>query len=260
MPNGITIEDIEAARNRGKPVVLETPTIPSTSFSRLAGCDVWLKAENLQRTGSFKIRGAMNAISSLSEDARQAGVVAASAGNHAQGVALAASELGVGATVFMPESAAIPKASATKEYGADVVLAGSNLAESTDHAVEFSTTTGAKLIHPFDDPLIIAGQGTLGSELLEQVQDVDTVVIPVGGGGLIAGSAIALKHANPGIRIVGVQSAAVPTYVAARASGTPTEITPGPTVADGIAVSRPSELCFAIIEDLVDDLITVDDD
>jgi threonine dehydratase len=260
VPNRITIEDIAAARKRGVPVVLETPTIPSTSFSRLAGCDVWLKAENLQRTGSFKIRGAMNAVSSLSENSRRAGVVAASAGNHAQGVALAASELGVAATVFMPESAAIPKVSATKEYGADVVLAGSNLAESTDHAIEFSQASGATLIHPFDDPRIIAGQGTLGSELLEQVPDVDTAVIPVGGGGLIAGSAIALKHSNPGIRIVGVQSAAVPTYVEARATGVPREISPSPTVADGIAVSRPSELCFSIIEDLVDDLITVNDD
>jgi threonine dehydratase len=260
LTNRVTFDDIAEARQRGIPIVLETPTLQSTSFSRLAGCDVWLKAENLQRTGSFKIRGAMNAISTLPSDSRKQGVVAASAGNHAQGVALAASELGVKATVFMPESAAIPKVSATREYGAEVVLAGSNLAESTDHAVAFSNTSGATLIHPFDDPKIIAGQGSLGIELVEQVPDVDTVVIPVGGGGLIAGSAIALKHARPGVRIVGVQAEAVPTYVAARASGVPKEISPRPTVADGIAVSRPSELCFSIIEDLVDDLITVNDD
>lgn len=259
MPNRITLDDIIAARERGESVVLETPTLPSTSFSRLAGSDLWLKAENLQRTGSFKIRGGMNALALLPEGASRIGVVAASAGNHAQGVALAAAEHDVPATVFMPISAAIPKVSATRSYGAEVVLAGQNLAETTDHAVAFGNETGATFIHPFDDPNIVAGQGTLGVELLEQVPDVDTVVIPVGGGGLIAGAALAIKTMRPDVHVVGVQSGAVPTYVEARRTGTPREIEPRPTIADGIAVSRPSELCFGLIEAHVDELITVDD-
>ena len=259
MTTDISFIDIETAAARGRSVVLRTPTLPSPSFSRLSDSDVWLKAEHLQRTGSFKIRGAMNAIGSLSTDVLARGVVAASAGNHAQGVALAASEIGTKATVFMPESAAIPKVVATKAYGATVVLEGSTLAEATDNAATFASQTGAAFIHPYDDPLIVAGQGTLGIEVLEQVPDVDTVVIPVGGGGLIGGSALAIKHLKPGVRIIGVQSAAVPTYVQARRAGTPSEITPGFTIADGIAVSRPSPMCFDLIERFVDDLITVED-
>jgi len=257
--NRITFEDVAAARIRGEGVVLETPTLPSSSFSRLTDSEIWLKAENLQRTGSFKIRGAMNAIATIPKGERAAGVVAASAGNHAQGVALAAAELGVSATVFMPVSAAIPKVEATRAYGAEVRLVGANLAESTDQALAFHATTGAAFIHPYDDPRIVAGQGTLGLELLEQVPDLDTVLVPVGGGGLIAGMAIAMKHLEPHVRIVGVQSAAVPAYVQARRTGNPLEIPWQPTVADGIAVSRPSAMCFEIIEDLVDDLVTVQD-
>jgi threonine dehydratase len=261
---GTTLEpvdfaDIEAARIRGDRVVLETPTLQSLSFSRMLGADIWLKAENVQRTGSFKIRGAMNALSQLSTAQRLAGVVAASAGNHAQGVALGAAELDIGATVFMPESAAIPKVEATRAYGADVILAGGNLAESTDHATAFSETTGATLIHPYDDPRIVAGQGTLGIELHEQVPDIDTVLIPIGGGGLISGSALALKHLRPSVRIVGVQSAGVPTYLEARIRGEATEITPNSTIADGIAVSRPSLMCYSMIEEFVDDIVSVDD-
>ena len=259
MENRITTADIVAARTRGRGVVLETPTLPSHSFSRMVGADIRLKAENLQRTGSFKIRGGMNAIALLPPADRQAGVVAASAGNHAQGVALAASEHGVRATVFMPEGAAIPKIAATQAYGATVRQAGASLAEATDHALAFLAESGGTFIHPFDDPRIIAGQGSLGLELLEQVPDVDTVVIPVGGGGLISGCAIALREALPAVRIVGVQSSAVPTYVNARRVGSAEEIPQQFTVADGIAVSRPSELCFSIIEDLVDDLVVVDD-
>ncbi len=259
MPDRITLSDITAARARGRGVVIETPTLPSPSFSRLADADIRLKAENLQRTGSFKIRGAMNAIAGLDQRARGAGVVAASAGNHAQGVALAAAEHGVTATVFMPENAALPKIAATRAYGADVRLAGGSLAEATDHAVAFAEESGGTLIHPFDDPAIVAGQGTLGLEIAEQVPDVETVVIPVGGGGLISGSAVALRELRPDVRIVGVQSSAVPTYVRARELGRADEIPYRFTVADGIAVSRPSDLCFGIIEELVDDLVVVED-
>lgn len=218
-----------------------------------------LKAENLQRTGSFKIRGALNAISRLPDAHKEKGVVAASAGNHAQGVALAAQELGIISTVFMPEAAAIPKIAATKEYGADVVLGGANLAEATDLGLAFASTTGATMIHPYDDPHIIAGQGTLGLELLEQVPDVETVIVPVGGGGLISGTALAIKATNPSVRIVGVHASSVPTYIRARETGEPVEVDPKPTVADGIAVSRPARICFDIIEEHVDELVAVDD-
>jgi threonine dehydratase len=255
----VTFEDIIAAEQRIRGVVLETPTLPSTSFSRLTGSEVLLKAENLQRTGSFKIRGAMNALSLLPEEAKGPGVVAASAGNHAQGVALAARELGIPATVFMPESAAIPKIAATLEYGATVELGGENLAEATDLGLVHAAATGATMIHPYDDPDIIAGQGTMGLELLRQVPDVETVVIPLGGGGLLAGSAIAIKTQRPDVRIIGVHAEAVPTYIEARRTGVPTQIEGRPTLADGIAVARPSRICFDLIERYVDDLVTVTD-
>jgi len=255
----ITFDDIKRADERIRGVVLETPTLPSTSFSRLTRCEVLLKAENLQRTGSFKIRGALNALSQLSDDRKALGVVAASAGNHAQGVALAARELGIAATVFMPEAAAIPKVAATVEYGANVELGGANLAEATDLGLAYAASTGATMIHPYDDPAIIAGQGTMGLELLRQVPDVETVVIPVGGGGLISGSALAIKSQRPDVRIVGVHAEAVPTYLEARRTGTAVEIEARPTVADGIAVSRPSQLCFELIETHVDELVTVTD-
>ena len=259
MSDPVTYQDILAARQRGSGVVVQTPLIRSNSFSALAGADIWLKAENLQRTGSFKIRGAMNAISLIPDGRAKKGVVAASAGNHAQGVALAAAELGLDSTVFMPESAAIPKIAATRSYGAEVRLEGENLAEAVDLAAAFSEESGATFIHPYDDPDIVAGQGTFGVEVGEQLPDAATVIIPVGGGGLIAGSALALKHMNPDIRIVGVQSQAVPTYIEARRTGVPAEIHPGHTIADGIACSRPSDLCFELIETYVDDLVSVGD-
>jgi len=206
-----TIADVEQARARGRSVVHQTPLLPSATIAELVGADLWFKAENFQRAGSFKIRGAMNALSRLGDDRKARGVAAASAGNHAQGVALAARELGIAATVFMPESAAIPKIAATHAYGATVRLAGTNLTESVDHAGGFVVETGATLIHPYDDPDIVAGQGTLGLELLEQSPEVGTVVVPVGGGGLISGTALVLKARRRDVRIVGVQSAAVPT-------------------------------------------------
>lgn len=258
MDGEITIDAIRAARRRVDRAALVTPLMPSTSFSLLTGRDIWLKAENLQRTGSFKIRGALNAIGLLTEEAA-AGVVAASAGNHAQGVALAAAEFGLEATVIMPVTAALPKIEATRNYGAEVRLAGHDLGAAVDVALEFAADTGATFIHPYDDPDIVSGQGTLGLELVEQLPDAGTVVIPVGGGGLISGVAVALKEHNPAVRIVGVQSAAVAPYVAARVSGQPNAVAPAPTVADGIAVARPAHRCFEVIESLVDDLIVVDD-
>jgi threonine dehydratase len=255
----VEMSDIEAARERIARVALVTPVMPSTSFSGLVGRELWLKAENLQRTGSFKIRGALNALALLAPERRAAGVVAASAGNHAQGVALAARELGLEATVFMPATAAIPKVEATRAYGADIRLGGEDLGAAVDAATAFAAETGAWFVHPYDDPAIVAGQGTLGLELADQVPDAGTVVIPVGGGGLIAGSSLALRSRLPGLRIVGVQSAAVPTYVASRAAGEPVTVPVAPTVSDGIAVGRACRMAFDLIEANVDDLVTVDD-
>jgi threonine dehydratase len=251
--------EIDVARANGAGVVLTTPVLPSTTFSRMCGHDIWLKCENLQRAGSFKIRGAMNALAHLDEAHRSAGVVAASAGNHAQGVALAASSLGIDSTVFMPESAPIPKIDATRSYGATVELAGADLGESVDAALAHADATGATFVHPYDDRHIVAGQATLGLELVEQVPDMETVVIPIGGGGLAAGAAAAIKRARPDVTIVGVEAAATPTYRASRDAGVPTDVEPRFTLADGIAVARASHLVYEHLEAFVDDLVTVGD-
>ena len=255
-----TYDDVAAARDRIESIALVTPVSPSPSLSHASGRTVWIKAENLQRTGSFKVRGAANALSRLDADQRASGVVAASAGNHAQGVALAAREVGVKATVFMPAAAAIPKIAATRGYDAEVVLTGADLGEAVDAALAHAEETGARFIHPYDDPDIIAGQGTLGLELIEQLPRIATVVLPIGGGGLIGGSALAIKHRAPDTRVVGVHVEAVPTYAASRRAGAPVTVDVAPTVADGIAVGRPSRIAFELIEAHVDDIVTVPDD
>jgi threonine dehydratase len=257
--NLITLSEIHAAAERGKSVVMRTPIIPTHTFSVMSGREVWLKAENLQRAGSFKIRGAMNALSLLDGEQREAGVVAASAGNHAQGVALAATTLGIRATVYMPENAALPKVDATRQYGADVRLHGENIGDALDAATVFAGETGARLIHPFDDRNIIAGQGTLGVEIIDAMPQPGTVVVPVGGGGLISGIAAAIKALSPGTRIVGVEAEATVPYIESRAAGKPVDVAPQFTVADGIAVARPSKLCFEHVEAHVDDLVAVTD-
>jgi threonine dehydratase len=229
-------------------------------FPHMTGREVYLKAENLQRTGSFKIRGAANALSMLSTEERSQGVVAASARNHAQGVALAAREFDTHATVFMPTGAAIPKITATRAYNAEVRLAGQDLGEAVDAALSYAADTGARFIHPYDDPAIVAGQGTLGLELTEQLPKSGTVVLPIGGGGLIAGSALALKSFSPSIRVVGVQVEAAAAYVASRRAGKPVVVDVQPTVAGGIADGRPSEAAFDLIEEFVDEIVVVTDD
>lgn len=247
--------DIDEARRLLTGHVVETPLTRSHSFSRLSGRDVWLKAECLQRTGSFKIRGATNVVGRLGG----APVVAASAGNHAQGVALAAASFGSPCTVFMPETAPIPKVKATRDYGAVVRFAGTSLAEAVAAASAFAATTGATFVHPYDDPLILAGQGTLGLELAEQLPEMGTVVIPTGGGGLLAGVALALQAHRPGVRIFGVHSDAAPTYRESRRRGRPVNVPRRFTVADGINVTEASELVFGIVEELVTDFLVVDD-
>jgi threonine dehydratase len=253
----LTISDIQDARDRFAGNVSETPLVWSQSFSRITGRDVHLKAECMQRAGSFKIRGALNALTRLSGEP----VVAASAGNHAQGVALAASFTGSPCTVFMPETAPIPKIKATEDYGAEVRLVGVSLADAVEAAVEYSEGPGAHFIHPYDDPLIVAGQGTLGVEILEQLPDVGTVVIPTGGGGLLAGTALALKTIRPGVEVIGVEIEAAAVYAESRRQGELVRDFPRgiPTVADGIAVSVPSEMVWEMIQAHVDDIVVVND-
>lgn len=253
----ITIQDIQEARARFQGNVSETPLLWSQSFSRLTGRDVHLKAECMQRAGSFKIRGALNVLTRLEGKA----VVAGSAGNHAQGVALAAAFTGSPCTVFMPETAAIPKIKATEDYGADVRLVGFSLADAVDAARDFSRDTGAHFVHPYDDPLIIAGQGTLGLEIIEQLPEVGTVVVPTGGGGLLAGTALALKSIKPSIKVIGVEIEPAAVYAASRLRGSMIEDFPRgvPTVADGIAVSVASQIVWDITQEHVDDILVVND-
>jgi threonine dehydratase len=216
-----------------------------------------LKCENLQRTGSFKVRGAYTRMARLSDEERARGVVAASAGNHAQGVALAAQALGIKATVFMPEGAPIPKERATRGYGAEVVFHGRYLEDSLAEAREFQQRTGAILIHPFDNPDIVAGQGTVGLEILEQAPDVGTIVVPCGGGGLLSGIAVAVKAKKPEVRVVGVQAEGAAAYPESLRVGHPVALESMSTMADGIAVGLPGEVTFAAVRDLVDDILTV---
>lgn len=259
-----TLAEIEAARELVSAVVAETPMEESRYLSGVFGSTVLLKCENLQRTGSYKIRGAYNRMARLSPEERAHGVVAASAGNHAQGVALAARELGIASTIFMPVGVALPKLQATRNYGADVILRGYTVSEPLRAAAEFAEETGAILIHPFDHSDIITGQGTLGLEILDQVPNVDTIVVPIGGGGLIAGLASAVKQraALDGrtIRVIGVQVENAAPYPLSIAQGEPVEVRLKPTMADGIAVSKPGNLNFAIIRELVDDIVTVSED
>lgn len=261
---GPSLAEFEQARNVVAQVARRTPMESSRFLADRLGVPVYLKCENLQRTGSYKLRGAYHHISALSDEERARGVVAASAGNHAQGVAFAARELGIRVTIFMPVGVALPKLDATRSYGADVVLQGNSIGETMAAAAAFAAETGAVIIPPFDHPDVIAGQGTLGLEILEQAPDATTIVVPIGGGGLAAGIASAAKQqaAREGrsLRIVGVQAENAAPYIASMAAGEPRQVPVVPTIADGIAVYRPGELNFAIIRDAVDEIVTVSED
>jgi threonine dehydratase len=263
-PSSPTLEQFETARTVVARVAQETPMESSRYLAELLGADVYLKCENLQRTGSYKIRGAYNRMAQLTEEERARGVVAASAGNHAQGVAFAARELGIASTIFMPIGVPLPKLQATKAYGAQVILRGHTVAEPLVAAAAYAEETGAIFIPPFDHPDVIVGQGTLGLEIWDSVPDVETVIVPIGGGGLIAGVASAMKQraAAEGrpLRVIGVQAANAAAYPPSLAAGTPTEIPVQATIADGIAVSKPGALNFDIIRHLVDDVVTVSED
>ncbi|MGW8430717.1 threonine ammonia-lyase [Curtobacterium citreum] len=259
-----TLADIEAARETIAGVARVTPMETSQFLAELLGSPVHLKCENLQRTGAYKVRGAYNRLSMLSPEQRAAGVVAASAGNHAQGVALAARELGIPATIFTPVGVALPKLQATRHYGAEVVLRGHSVEEALVAAKDFAARTGAVFIPPFDHPAVIAGQGTLGLEIIDQVPDVDTVVVPIGGGGVIAGIALAVKgtaeRLGREIKVIGVQAENAAAYPSSIRAGEPVTVATTPTIADGIAVARPGDLNFPIIRDHVDEIVTVSDD
>ncbi len=258
-PATVTIADVRAAAERLTDVSVITPLELSRSLSNVIGCETWLKCEQLQRTGSFKIRGAYNRIALLSDEERARGVVCASAGNHAQGVALASSMLGVTATVYMPTMSPLPKVDATIGYGAKVELVGNVFDEALAAALEAAEASGRVFVHPFDHVDIIAGQGTIGLELVDQLPQLATVVIPVGGGGLIAGIATVLRALRPDVRIIAVQSEGCAPLTASLVAGSPQTFPHADTICDGIAVKRPGVITLPIIEQLVDDVVTVSD-
>jgi threonine dehydratase len=256
----VSLADVEEARRRLEGVAVRTPLDRSRALSEHAHGEVFVKCENLQRTGSFKTRGAYNRISRLSDEDKKGGVVAASAGNHAQGVALAASLVGISSTVFMPEAAPLPKIEATKRYGAEVILQGKDFGAAVAAAQEHAENCGSVFVHPYEHAHIIAGQGTAGLELVEETDAVGTVVVPVGGGGLISGIATAVRGLTTGTRIVGVQAAGAAAYPASLASGGPVPLEEMSTIADGIAANCPGEITFAHVQALVDDVVCVTDE
>ncbi len=255
----ITLSDIEEARDRVEDVVIHTPLQAQRTFSRMTGADVQLKLENTQRTGSFKIRGATNRIRTLSMDEREAGVITASAGNHAQGVALAAMHSDVDAKIVMPEFAPISKLNATRSYGAEVVLHGEDYSDAQEKAHELAEETGRTYVHAYEDKAVMAGQGTIGLELVEDCPELDTVIVPIGGGGLISGIATAVKERKPDIRVIGVQAEGAETIADSLAKGAPVTLDTVDTIADGIATGQVGENTFPIIQEYVDEFVTVSD-
>jgi threonine dehydratase len=259
MTSTTPIERVRAARDRARNVVKNTPLDLSATFSALCGREIWLKLENLQKTGSFKVRGALNKIQLLDAATRSHGVITASAGNHAQGVAYAARIAGVSATVVMPATASFSKHSATAGYGAEVLLAGGDYDEAYARAAQLAGEGGATFVHAFDDADVIAGQGTLGLELLEQLPDVDTVVVPVGGGGLLAGVTQALRGSGSRARIVAVQAAGASSLAPSLRAGARIELSAVDTIADGLATRAIGSLPFAIVRDAVEQAVEVSD-
>lgn len=260
MENIIGLDDIEEARKTLNNVAYNTGLVHNTTFSEMTGNSIYLKMENLQKTGSFKIRGAFNKIAHLPKKYKKKGVIAASAGNHAQGVAMAAKAYGIKATIVMPKHAPLSKIAATRGYGAEVILHGHLYDEAYEKAREIQEETGAVFIHPFDDPEVIAGQGTIGIEILEDLPDTDIIIVPVGGGGLISGIAVATKSIKPDIKIIGVQSKNMPSMAESIFKDRITTVNGMPTIADGIAVKTPGKITFEIVKRYVDDIVTVDED
>jgi len=252
-------EEIEIARKKIEKIILRTPMIYSDTFSKLTGKEVFLKLENLQKTGSFKIRGAYYKLSRLTPPMRKRGVIAASAGNHAQGVALASSMLGIPSTIVMPEGVSLAKQMATQAYGGEIVLFGQNTDEALRHAKELAED-GRHLIHPFDDEQVIAGQGTIGLEILEEVPGVEAILVPVGGGGFISGIATIVKRRRPEVKMIGVQSYHAPSAYTSLKRKKIVEVKVRPTLADGIAIQRVGDIAFPLIQKGVDEIVRVEED
>ena len=258
--HSVSLTSIQAARARIGEAIHVSPCQLSHHLSELTGLPLHLKLENLQRTGSFKERGALNKLLTLSEAERKRGVIAASAGNHAQGVAFHATSRGIRAQIVMPLATPLVKIAATRKYGAEVILHGASYDEACEEALRLRIEQGSTFVHPFDDPDVISGQGTIGLELLEQVPDLEAVVVPIGGGGLIGGIACALKETNPKIRVVGVEPEGLPSMLRACEAGKPVTIAPEATIADGIAVRRAGDLTLPLVSRYVDEIVTVDDE
>jgi threonine dehydratase len=256
----VTLSDIQTALSRIRGSIYLSPCARSETFSQLTGNDVYLKLDNLQRTGAFKERGALNKLLTLTQDDRARGVIAASAGNHAQGVAYHAGRHGIRAQICMPLTTPLIKVSATKAFGAEVVLHGANYDEVYEEALKRSAHDGLTLIHAFDDDSIIAGQGTLGIELLQQHPEIEALVVPIGGGGLISGVACAVKETNPKIQVIGVQPTRLPSMKVAVAEGKPVTLAPAATIADGIAVRRAGDRTLPMVQKYVDEIVTVDEE
>lgn len=257
----VTLEDIKKAQETIKDVVKKTDILESAKLSAMTGANVYYKCENLQKTGSFKMRGACNKIANLTDEEKSKGIIASSAGNHAQGVALGAKMNGIDATIVMPSTAPLAKVTATKSYGAKIVLEGLVFDDAYNKAVEIQKETGATFLHAFDDEYVIAGQGTIGLEIFEQLDGkVDTILCPIGGGGLIAGIAVAAKALNPDVKIVGVQTANIPSMFESLKEGKVTTAFKGTSLADGIAVKTIGEITFDLVRDLMDDVILIEED
>jgi threonine dehydratase len=256
----VTLDSVQEARKRISGSIYYSPCSHSTHISRVSGQSVWLKLENLQKTGAFKERGALNKILTLSEQERKRGVVAASAGNHAQGVAFHSSLHGISSKIVMPTMTPLVKVNATAEFGAEVVLYGGSYDEAYEEACRLAEREGRVFIHPFDDPVVIAGQGTIALEILEQVPDLEAIVVPVGGGGLISGIACAIKEMRPAVKVVGAQAARMPSMIEALKKHFPCEIPLSPTIADGIAVRRAGQITLALVEKYVDDVVGVEEE
>ena len=256
----VTLASIQAARTRIADAIYVSPCQQSHYLSELTGLPLHLKLENLQRTGSFKERGALNKLLTLTPEECERGVIAASAGNHAQGVAFHATSLGIRSEIVMPLATPLVKVAATRAFGANVILHGASYDEACDEALRRCAAEGRTFLHPFDDAEVISGQGTIGLELLEQVADLEAVVVPIGGGGLIGGIACALKETNPKIRVVGVEPEKLPSMLRARIACEPVTIAPAATIADGIAVRRAGDLTLPLVSRYVDEIVTVDDE
>jgi len=257
---GVTLASVEAARERIAGSIYYSPCPHSQMLSDLTGQQVYLKLENLQMTGAFKERGALNRILTLTEEQKKGGVIAASAGNHAQGVAYHATARGIASTIVMPEATPLVKVTATRNFGANVILHGANYDAAYTEARRLCDAEGLTFIHPFDDAAVISGQGTIGLELLEQVPQLEAIVVPIGGGGLISGIACAVKERNPKIRVVGVQTARLASMQVAIGAGHPVTLDAATTIADGIAVRRSGEITFPLVQKYVDEIVTVDED